>query len=244
MSHINYPSVSCLMPTKNRRAFIPRALAMFLAQDYPGSAELIILEDGADDCADIIEQSQAADSGHIHRLGSRIVHGRFGGTLGAKLNEAARVARGEICINWDDDDWQAPNRISTHVDLMRITGKPAMGFSSLIYYREGDDIGWEYIGEANYASGATHAYRRDYVLQYPRPDITLGEDTFWIREAAKRGDVACVSGTRCLVAADHESNCCPRDFNGENRWMCESSDSFRKVPLSEFSSTIGPFGSH
>lgn len=240
----DYPSVSCLMPTKNRRAFMPRALAMFLAQDYPGSAELIIVEDGDDNCEDLLHVVGEMECGNVQRWGSRVIYRRFEGTLGAKLNEAAQIAKGEICINWDDDDWQAPNRINTHVDLMKITGKPVMGFSSLIYYHEGDDIGWEYIGEANYASGATQAYRRDYVLKYPRPDVTLGEDTLWIREAAKRGDVACISGTRCLVAADHESNCCPRDFNGENRWMCESSDSFRRVPLSEFSSTIGPFGSH
>jgi hypothetical protein len=37
--------VSCIMPTTNRRRFVPAAIGMFLAQDYPNK-ELVIL-DGA-----------------------------------------------------------------------------------------------------------------------------------------------------------------------------------------------------
>lgn len=37
--------VSCVMPTANRRHFVPEAIRLFLAQDY-AEKELIILDDG------------------------------------------------------------------------------------------------------------------------------------------------------------------------------------------------------
>jgi hypothetical protein len=37
----NHPPVSCIMPTANRRAFVPRAVVYFLRQDYPNK-ELVI----------------------------------------------------------------------------------------------------------------------------------------------------------------------------------------------------------
>jgi glycosyltransferase involved in cell wall biosynthesis len=47
------PLVSCIMPTANRRAFVPRAIQYFLRQDYP-EKELVILDDGEDSVADLI----------------------------------------------------------------------------------------------------------------------------------------------------------------------------------------------
>lgn len=233
------------MPTMNRRAFIPRALAMFMAQDYPGTAELIVLEDGDEDCSDILAGAESMSDGHFSRIGAKIIYGRFGGTLGAKLNEGARVASGDICINFDDDDWNAPNRISTQVEHMRLSGKSVVGFSSLIYYASGDPHGWEYTGDAWYASGSTHAYRRDYILAHPRPDKTVGEDNDWIAQAKTLNAVSTISGTTCLVASDHPENCSARVIPGLDRdFIRSTADNFRKVPLSEFALTIGPHGSH
>jgi len=42
-----WPLISCIMPTYNRRPFLPLALRCFLDQDYPNK-ELIIVDDGED----------------------------------------------------------------------------------------------------------------------------------------------------------------------------------------------------
>ena len=39
------PLVSCIMPTYNRREFVPLAIRYFLRQDY-ANKELIIIDDG------------------------------------------------------------------------------------------------------------------------------------------------------------------------------------------------------
>ena len=219
------------MPTKNRRAFWPRALAMFAAQDYPNT-EIVIVEDG----------DGVADSG-LPELSRRLRYSRFEGTLGAKLNRAAALAAGEILINWDDDDWNAPSRISTQVAHIQLSAKPVVGFSSLIYYTEGDTHGWEYTGDAWYASGSTHAYRRDYVLAHPRPDMTVGEDNVWIAGAKALDALSTISGTTCLVACDHANNSSARRYDLDIETL-HMADNFRKVPLSQFAGTIGPHGSH
>lgn len=52
--------ISCLMPTYNRRAFVPQAVDYFLRQDYP-SRELIVVDDGTDPVEDLIPRMNASD---------------------------------------------------------------------------------------------------------------------------------------------------------------------------------------
>src|SRR5260370_37829397 len=101
------PLISCIMPTANRRHFVPQALRYFLAQDYPHK-ELLILDDGSDSVADLVPDD------------SQIRYTRLTGqrTLGAKRNECVEASRGEIIIHWDDDDWQAPHRICYPVEAL------------------------------------------------------------------------------------------------------------------------------
>jgi glycosyltransferase involved in cell wall biosynthesis len=48
------PLVSCIMPTFNRRAFIPLALQAFASQDYR-QKELIVVDDGSDPIEDLVD---------------------------------------------------------------------------------------------------------------------------------------------------------------------------------------------
>ena len=94
----NDPLVSCIMPTFDRRAFIPQAIHCFLAQDYP-HLELVVVDDGSDPIADLLPSDP------------RILYIRTEPrmTVGAKRNLACERARGEIIVHWDDDDWYPPS---------------------------------------------------------------------------------------------------------------------------------------
>ncbi|MCP4215047.1 MAG: glycosyltransferase, partial [bacterium] len=92
--------VSCIMPTYNRRSFVPKTIEYFLRQDYP-NRELIIVDDGTDAIEDLVPQDP-----RIRYLGLTKKH-----TIGAKRNLAITNARGQIIIHWDDDDWMATHRI-------------------------------------------------------------------------------------------------------------------------------------
>src|SRR6267154_6816708 len=91
------PLASCLMPTANRRRFVPQAIRYFLAQDFP-KKELIIIDDGEEVAGDLVPEDERI---RYLRLPAKTV-------LGEKRNRAAAEARGEIIVHWDDDDWCAP----------------------------------------------------------------------------------------------------------------------------------------
>ena len=55
----DWPLASCIMPTYNRRQFIPRAVAYFLAQDYP-NLELVVVDDGSDPIDDLLPADLAS----------------------------------------------------------------------------------------------------------------------------------------------------------------------------------------
>src|SRR4051812_15919848 len=75
--------VSCICPTFNRRGWLPRAIELFLAQDYP-CRELVIVDDGEDSVTDLIPDHVGV---RYQRLTRRL-------SLGAKRNLACEYARG------------------------------------------------------------------------------------------------------------------------------------------------------
>jgi glycosyltransferase involved in cell wall biosynthesis len=69
------------MPTADRRAFIPAAIRMFLAQDYP-EKQLLIVDDGACDVEDLVP---------VHPQ-IRYIRRKSHESLGSKRNFAIRSA--------------------------------------------------------------------------------------------------------------------------------------------------------
>ena len=86
--------VSCIMPTANRRKFISRSIALFMAQSYKNK-ELIIIDDGNEPIADLIPE----------RKEIRYVKLDTTKTIGYKRNLACQNSNGKFIVHWDDDDW-------------------------------------------------------------------------------------------------------------------------------------------
>src|SRR5262249_6596674 len=98
------PLVSCVMPTADRRLFVPHAIRYFQSQDY-GNKELVIVDDGAESIADLVPEDPCIR--YVRLTGQR--------PLGTKRNECVEACRGELIMHWDDDDWMAPHRITYQV---------------------------------------------------------------------------------------------------------------------------------
>src|SRR5262245_27908583 len=94
------PLVSCIMPTRDRRPFVGRAVAQFLAQDY-APRELVVVDDGTDPIADLLPPDPRI---RPIRLPRRL-------SIGAKRNLACQASRGVVVAHWDDDDWMADWRL-------------------------------------------------------------------------------------------------------------------------------------
>ena len=167
------PLVSCIMPTADRRAFLPQAIQYFLKQDYP-ARELLIIDDGADNVADLIPHDQSI---RYVRLPERR-------SMGAKHNLACELAQGEIIVHLDDDDWNASWRVSYQVDCLSRHSSPGIcGLSRVLFYEPIARQAWEYtypLGGRPWVYGATFCYHKKFWEQHRFPDMNEGADTTYV----------------------------------------------------------------
>src|SRR5581483_9236967 len=103
------PRVSCICLTFGRPWFLEEAIESFLRQDYPGDAELLVLNDYA-------EQRLVFHGDPRIKLINCAT--RFD-SIGEKRNAAIGAASGEILLTWDDDDISLPGRIRQSVEAIQ-----------------------------------------------------------------------------------------------------------------------------
>jgi glycosyltransferase involved in cell wall biosynthesis len=173
------PFVSCIMPTYNRRRYVPQAIAYFRRQDYP-ERELIIVDDGTDPIRDLVP-----DDPCIRYL--RLDHKR---TIGAKRNLACQEAKGDIIAHWDDDDWMAPHRLSYQVDTLLRERAEICGLRCMLFYDLTTGQTWLYEYPANqrlWLVGGSLLYTREFWRCAPFLNIQVGEDTrfLWNRRVER-----------------------------------------------------------
>lgn len=163
----SFPFVSVLTPTYNRRKFIPLAIQMFKAQTYPQDRmEWIILDDGTDKVGDLFAASGLTNV-RYHALDTKL-------PIGAKRNRINELAKGDICLAWDDDDFYPPDRVKNSVRKLRSVPNrrvPVAGASQMyLYYTDRDEI-WS-IGpyNPNHCTNGTMAYWRSYFKDHRYDD--------------------------------------------------------------------------
>lgn len=119
-----FPKVSCVMTTYRRFRCVERSIGMFLAQDYPGETELIILNTDPDyplvlgdslkdQNIKVINQSIDSQTGLPYS------------NVGAIRRDAVGFADGELYICWDDDDIFLPWNIRQCFDSKKRRAKKA-----------------------------------------------------------------------------------------------------------------------
>jgi glycosyltransferase involved in cell wall biosynthesis len=136
---VSEPTVCCVMLTKGRPAMAKQAIAAFRAQTYK-SKRLLVFNSGS---TPLIPEAEALDVGsHIHEpcvIGLDATE-----TIGELRNEANAATEemgAEIIAHMDDDDWSHPNRLSEQVALLQSSGAECVGYSDLLFWREGYDTG-------------------------------------------------------------------------------------------------------
>ncbi len=199
------PLASCVMPTFDRRAFVPQAVRYFLRQDYPAK-ELIIIDDGPEPVSDLLP----ADPRIVyHRLESRTV-------LGAKRNLACDLARGPVIVHWDDDDWASRQRVSVQVAALTEGDADICGVASLLYYDPARSATWRFTwpdGPRRWAAGPSLCFAKELWARSPFADVAIGEDTRFVFSPAVRR-VADVHASACIVGIIHGRNTAPKSVRG------------------------------
>jgi glycosyltransferase involved in cell wall biosynthesis len=214
------PMVSCVMPTADRRPFLPQAIGHFLKQDYP-ARELIIVDDGLDNVADLIPKHESI---RYLRLPERR-------SMGSKHNLACEMACGDVIVHLDDDDWNAAWRVSYQVEsLLRHPEKGICGLSRMLFYEPESRRGWKYVYPANgrpWVYGATFCYRKAFWQGHRFPDMNEGADTTYVWNLDGT-PVLPLENHRFFVATVHARNTSPKRTQTSG-WQPRSSAEIRSV---------------
>ncbi len=130
------PSVCCICLTADRQALTDRAVRSFLAQDYP-NATLVIYDTGtvpydwARAARDqvLVARQELREFTPIGRLRNMAIW------TASHYPRRLMTDKPDIICHWDSDDWSAPTRISEQVILLQESGKRAVGYNEMLFWR-------------------------------------------------------------------------------------------------------------
>jgi hypothetical protein len=207
------PQVSCIMPTFNRRRFIAQARRNLQRQDYP-HIELVVIDDGTEPLVDLLD---GLPNCRYVRLDQRV-------TIGHKRNVACEVARGDIVVQWDDDDWYGPHRVSRQVMEIVNGNADATGIavnlmldvrSMRMWSTREREAAHPLFASIEAVAGGTLAYAKDVWRQVGGyPDASIGEDVGLMRLMADAGArIAPMSNQGAYVYIRHGRNSWRYDFD-------------------------------
>jgi glycosyltransferase involved in cell wall biosynthesis/GT2 family glycosyltransferase len=165
------PSISCIMPTNDRRLFVPQAIRCFLRQDHPRK-ELVIVDDGADRVSDLVPPACGI---RYLRLDRRL-------SLGEKRNVAVRESSGAVIAHWDDDDWYHPSYLSRLSARLQDAHDPRAlcGLGSYLVWVFGDGV--VRLCRTHGVAGATFVYHRSLWEHRPYRHVERAEDFFFLQD--------------------------------------------------------------
>jgi glycosyltransferase involved in cell wall biosynthesis len=171
------PFVSVLTPTYNRRKFIPMAIACFKAQTYPHDRmEWIVLDDGTDKVGDLFAASGLKNVRYVALPEAYNEDGSVKKMpIGAKRNQINELAKGDICVCWDDDDYYMPDRVRYAVQRLQGQKIAQVAGSTEIYmyFPDLDEIWSAGPYNQNHATNGTMAYLRDYAKTHKYDDTAV-----------------------------------------------------------------------
>ena len=183
---MNRPFVTVIVPTYNRRDFLPYLLHQYKYQTYPHDRmELLIIDDSPISNKDLFEKEDKKYNINYIHLKEKI-------KLGAKRNMLNENAKGEIIVCMDDDDWYSPRRVKHCVDKLT-KSKMQIGGSTIlhIYYPHIDEIRQfgpygidiSQVHNSRRSTAGPMCYTKEYTKTHKYPeDADKAEESQWTNQ--------------------------------------------------------------
>ena len=192
---MNFPRITCVCVSKNRPAFLRRAIQLFKTQTYPNKDIVIVYEDARESLDNIVGDDEIK----FVRLpnASQL-------TLGERRNLSIQHCRGEYFCQWDDDDWYHNRRLEFQLNVLVQSGRPACVLSRLILY---DGIKHAaYLSSQRYWEGSILC-RTDLITEAIRyPPINRSEDNSLLVNLVQRDYVHPLSAPYLYAYYYHGGN--------------------------------------
>ena len=190
--------VSVVTPTYNRRNFLPILIHLYKLQTYPAAKrELIIYDDSPKSNEDIIPKNDPS---------IRYYYDPVKITLGEKRNKLNELAKGDIIVCFDDDDFHYPERITYSVTKLNSEKVDIAGCSVLdIYYTDIKKTFQFGPYGRNHGTNGTFAYRKSYVLKHKHdPEKNAQEEPSFTNNFSER--MANLQTDKVILCISHDSN--------------------------------------
>ena len=153
-----YPFVSIITPTYNRRHLLPLLEECILQQSYPRSRiEWVLVDDSQDGQPLFTPRENTGLSVKYVVLPEKMV-------LGAKRNFTLAQAKGNICVYMDDDDYYPPTRIQLAVEALQKRPEVLLAGATFIsiFYADTEDYWVGGPWGINHTTAGALAHRRIY----------------------------------------------------------------------------------
>lgn len=194
------PKVSCLTVTADRKQLMKRAIRCFRNQTYQHK-ELVIVDDGQQDLGDLLAPLPDGQVKYVK------LEQKPENTLGKLRNRSLEEASGDFLVQWDDDDWYHPERISIQAETL-MEGFDACCLSgALMHLDEEPYLQHPYIGYLPDGIPGSIMHRSDADIRYPH--TRRAEDTVYLKEWMDR---------RYCQLPDDYSYLFIRCYHGSNTW--------------------------
>lgn len=189
-------TVTCLCLTRNRREWLPKAIASFLDQTYE-DRKLLIVSDG-EDISDLVPGDERI----------RLITVKDAMLIGDKRNAGVAAADTDLICHWDDDDFSAPGRLADQVGRLIDSGRAVTGYHS-IKFTDGE-VWYRYNGTPNWAFDTSLCYRRDFWERHEFGSINDGLEANFRAAAIREKQFTSADGSDLLYATIHAGNTGPR----------------------------------
>lgn len=203
-SIMSRPFVSVITPTYNRRKFLPILIHLYQQQTYPAHLrELIIFDDSPESNSDLIPNNDKSIKYHYQK--EKI-------TLGEKRNRLNEMAKGEVIVCFDDDDYHHPERVAHSVFKLNKDKALIAGCSKLsIFYVDINKIySFGPFGQ-NHGTNGSFAYRKEY-LKGHKHDSTKNaqEEPSFTNDFKER--MSQLDDSKIILCISHTSNTFDKKF--------------------------------
>jgi glycosyltransferase involved in cell wall biosynthesis len=211
------PKISCLMVTADGRLdYFRESFRCYVSQTYKNK-ELVIVTDAGLEYKD---QIASITAGH-ENIRLVFLTGKY--TLGALRNISMAVCEGDIFVQWDDDDFNTPDRLFIQFAYLSKSNKRACYLGDqLHYFFPTQELFWEDWFEhgSNFniryglIPGTLMAYKEGFVARYPSAGqhARAGEDSILSDTLVANEQVILLKG---------KGNMQVYSYHGRNVWDIE-----------------------
>jgi len=216
---MDLPNISILMPTYNRRKFLPFIIRNLKVQDYPHKRlQLVIHDDGEEP----LIEDYVTFKNSINPIKLKYIRKKNKISIGEKRNLLIQNANNNIVVFMDDDDLYEPTYISHSYHTLKENKAGCVGCNKMIIlyppYQKDDFYAIDCRDDKRLIHEATLMFHRSWYDKTKGFNNCNRAEGLGLLSSCKLKDVALTNPYFTMTAIVHGNNTIEKDkFKGNNK---------------------------